>query len=82
MRDFRATGPQRALLETTRGMLGVGLGLLFSDRLRRRQRATAGWVLAALGALTAIPVAIDRFRRRGRARDAHRDDGYAHAHAP
>ena len=44
------------LIAGTRVALGVGLGLLLSDRLNRDQRKAAGWALLAVGVLTTIPI--------------------------
>ena len=50
------TIPEAALLAGTRVALGVGIGLLISDRLNEDQRKAAGWVLLAVGVLTTIPI--------------------------
>ena len=50
------TIPEIMLIAGTRVALGVGLGLLISDRLNRDQRKAAGWALLAVGALTTIPI--------------------------
>jgi hypothetical protein len=44
------------LLAGTRVALGVGIGLLISDRLNEDQRKAAGWALLAVGVLTTIPI--------------------------
>lgn len=36
--------------------LGVGVGLLLSDRLNEDQRKAVGWALLAVGVLTTIPL--------------------------
>ena len=58
--------PELALLAGTRGMLGAGVGLLLADRLSMDQRERIGWTLAAIGALTTIPLAMLVFSRRRR----------------
>ena len=45
------------LIGGTRVALGIGLGLLMSDRLNKDQRKAAGWALFAIGVLTTIPIA-------------------------
>ncbi|HWT20896.1 MAG TPA: hypothetical protein VN280_18495 [Variovorax sp.] len=58
--------PELALLAGTRGALGVGVGLLLSDRLSEEQRKNIGWTLVAVGVLTTIPLAAMLFGRRRR----------------
>lgn len=50
------TIPEIMLIAGTRVALGVGLGLLISDRLNKDQRRAAGWGLFAVGALSTIPI--------------------------
>jgi hypothetical protein len=50
------TVPEIMLIAGTRVALGVGLGLLISDRLNEDQRKAAGWALLAVGVLTTIPI--------------------------
>jgi hypothetical protein len=47
-----------ALIAGTRVALGLGIGLLWSNRLNRDQRTSAGLALAVLGGLTTIPIAV------------------------
>jgi hypothetical protein len=44
------------LIAGTRVALGVGVGLLISDRLNKDQRKAGGWALLAVGVLTTIPI--------------------------
>jgi len=50
------TIPEIMLIAGTRVALGVGLGLLISDRLNKDQRKGAGWALLAVGVLTTFPI--------------------------
>ncbi len=50
------TIPEMMLVAGTRVALGVGIGLLISDRLNEDQRKAAGWALLAVGVLTTIPI--------------------------
>lgn len=69
MREHRLTTPEIALLAGTRGMIGLGVGLLIADRLKRDQRRSAGLALLVTGALSTIPIALMLFRKpRGNAR--------------
>jgi len=50
------TIPEIMLIAGTRVALGVGVGLLISDRLNEDQRKAAGWALLAVGVLTTIQI--------------------------
>ena len=50
------TIPEIMLIGGTRVALGIGIGLLISDRLSKDQRKGAGWALLAVGVLTTIPI--------------------------
>src|SRR5689334_3034032 len=56
--------PELIAIAATRGLLGVGIGLLLSEHLNDQQRHTAGWTLIAFGALSTIPLAYDVLSRR------------------
>jgi hypothetical protein len=58
------TIPEASLLAGTRVALGVGIGLLISDRLNNDQRRTAGWVLLAVGVVTTIPIVTGLLAKR------------------
>ena len=53
------------LIAGTRVALGVGLGLLLSDRLNRDQRRAAGLALLGVGAATTVPLAISVIGKKG-----------------
>jgi hypothetical protein len=50
------TIPEIMLIAGTRVALGVGVGLLISDRLSKDERNAVGWALLAVGVLTTIPL--------------------------
>ncbi len=54
------------LIGATRGILGIGVGLLLSEKLRRRDRRKVGAALAGAGALSTIPLAIRAFAEHRR----------------
>ena len=56
--------PELGLVAGTRGLLGVGIGLLLADKLTDDRRKGIGWTLVAVGALTTIPLAMMVFDRR------------------
>lgn len=64
MREIRLSMLEVGLIAATRGMLGVGIGLLLSGRIGRAHRVKVGTALAAIGALSTIPLAIRAVRRR------------------
>jgi hypothetical protein len=74
MKERSLTIPQIGLLASTRVALGVGIGLLISDRLRKDKRKTAGWALLGVGVLTTVPIVAGIF---GKGPFAHRRIGLA-----
>ena len=58
------TLPQLGLIAATRGLIGVGAGLLFSNLLDRKQRKVIGLPLLALGILSTIPIARRIFHKK------------------
>jgi hypothetical protein len=50
------TIPEVMLIAGTRVALGIGLGLLISDRFNEDQRKAVGWALLAVGVLSSIPI--------------------------
>jgi hypothetical protein len=60
------TIPLLALIGATRGMLGLGAGLLLAPRLGRDHCKTVGGVLLAIGVLSTIPLALRVFGRSRR----------------
>ena len=57
MRPIDLSFPELAFVAATRGMLGVGLGLLASNYLEPETRRSVGWTFFAIGALTTLPIA-------------------------
>ena len=51
--------PDIILIAGTRVALGIGIGLVLSEKLNRDQRRAAGCALIAVGALTTIPLVIN-----------------------
>ena len=66
MREHRVTVPELALVAGTRGMLGLGIGLLLAGRMSYDRRHTVGWTLLLIGAASTIPLALRLFLRRTR----------------
>ena len=63
LKEHRITLPELGLIAGTRVMLGVGIGLLLSARLDDGERKVLGRALAAIGAITTVPLAIGLFRK-------------------
>ena len=63
--------PTLGFIVTTRAALGVGIGLLISERLTAERRRAIGAALIAVGAVTTIPAAMSVIRsmRRSKRRD-------------
>jgi hypothetical protein len=59
MKERGLTIPEIGIIAGTRVALGVGIGLLISEKLDRDERRAAGWALFAVGALTTIPIVIN-----------------------
>ena len=62
MREHRVTLPQIALIAGTRGLIGLGVGLLISGHMAAKQRMVVGLALIAAGALSTIPLAWQLFQ--------------------
>jgi len=56
---MRLTFPELGIIAVTRGMLGIGIGLLLADRCEQAPRRAVGWTLFIIGALSTIPLVID-----------------------
>ncbi|MEY2479496.1 MAG: hypothetical protein QOI04_423 [Verrucomicrobiota bacterium] len=79
--------PLDALLTLTRTALGLGIGILMADKIKRPMRQAAAIALVSVGALAAVPllvrVALERINRpesergsRNRLRSIRGDSGY------
>jgi hypothetical protein len=55
--------PLLASVAVTRGMLGMGAGLLLAPSLPDDRRRVIGWTLLAVGILSTIPLAADVLSR-------------------
>ncbi|MEO6775381.1 MAG: hypothetical protein ABI467_20630 [Kofleriaceae bacterium] len=69
MREPHVTYPELFLIAATRGMAGLGVGLLVADRIGRDRRKWIGAVLFGAGALATIPLALRALRRHRPARN-------------
>lgn len=56
MNTYRVTLPEMAIVAATRGMAGLGAGLLISSLVAPNTRRTLGWTLFALGAASTVPI--------------------------
>jgi hypothetical protein len=62
MRHVHLNLPTLGFIVTTRAVLGVGVGLLVSNRLPVRRRRAIGTTLVAIGAATTLPAAVSVIR--------------------
>lgn len=58
------TLPEFMFVVGTRGMLGLGVGLLLADRLSAPARRALGTAFVSIGAATTIPAAMLVFGKR------------------
>ena len=58
MKNVMLNLPTFGFIVMTRALLGVGIGLLVSDRFSDDQRRAVGLTLVAVGAATTIPAAL------------------------
>jgi hypothetical protein len=65
MRKHLVTLPEVVLIAVTRGMIGLGAGLLLSERFGRNRRRPVGWTLLTVGLASTIPIALQLLRGRG-----------------
>ena len=52
------TLPELGLIVMTRGILGIGFGLLLSSALKRRTRRAVGIALMSVGVVTTVPIVM------------------------
>ncbi len=64
MRETKLSIPLLALVAGTRGLLGLGLGLLVSERISGKRRRKLGWALLAVGIVSTIPIGATIAHRR------------------
>jgi len=64
MTRFPISIPELAFIAGTRGVGGVGIGLLLAGCLSGEQRKGVGLALLAIGVLTTVPVAREVYLRR------------------
>jgi hypothetical protein len=68
MKSIDLPVPLLGAVAGTRGMLGIGVGLLLADSLPERRRKAVGWALLGVGVLSTIPLAayvVSRWRDSG-----------------
>jgi hypothetical protein len=58
MRSVELSLPELALIGATRGLLGVGIGLLLADKLAPEARPAVGRTLLAVGVASSLPLAL------------------------
>jgi hypothetical protein len=56
MKETRLTLPEVGLIAGSRVALGIGIGLLLSEKLSESQRRAVGFTLLAVGVLSTFPL--------------------------
>jgi hypothetical protein len=70
MANFEVSLPELATVAATRGMAGIGIGLLLAGYLQPQTRKSVGLTLLAIGGLSTLPLgAMVMSRRRISRRD-------------
>jgi len=64
MRKTQLALPTIGLIAGTRVMLGIGLGILLSEKFNKGQRHAVGWTLFLVGAGATIPLAMQILSQR------------------
>ena len=60
-KTVRLSFPKLMSVAATRGMLGMGVGLLLAPKIERKRRRAIGLALLGLGVASTIPIAISVF---------------------
>jgi len=63
-RSLQVSVPTLVSVAVTRAMMGVGAGMLLSQRIARKRRRPVGLALLALGAVSTIPIGLRVFGGR------------------
>jgi len=58
MREIPLTLPEIGMINSTRFILGTGVGLLLAGKMDKSARKAAGIALLAVGTVVSIPVAV------------------------
>ena len=58
MREIPLTLPEIGMINSTRFIIGTGVGLLIAGKLDSDARRAVGWALVAVGTLVSIPVGM------------------------
>ena len=56
MKETHLTIPEVGLIAGSRVALGVGIGLLVSEKLNETQRRAVGFTLLAIGVISTVPL--------------------------
>ena len=62
--SLQVSVPTLVSVAVTRAMMGVGAGMLLSQRIARKRRRPVGLALLALGAVSTIPIGLRVFGGR------------------
>ncbi|HXE30767.1 MAG TPA: hypothetical protein VN515_03075 [Terriglobales bacterium] len=64
-KEMKLQVPELAFIIGTRVAMGVGIGLLAADRMKRARRRRTAWTLLAIGAATTVPIVMGAVKHRG-----------------
>jgi hypothetical protein len=64
VKSIELSRPQFGFVVATRVLLGIGIGLLVADRLKRRDRERIGRKLVRIGIFTTAPAMYFVFKKR------------------
>ncbi len=64
MHERQLSVPDIVLIAGTRVALGIGIGLLISERFNPDQRKAAGCALVGVGAITTIPILMNVVKKK------------------
>ena len=59
--------PEIAIFAATRGVIGLGAGLLLADKFRQPNRKTLGWSLLLSGIASTVPIAMHLRKKKAAA---------------
>lgn len=65
------TVPEIGLIAATRGVIGLGTGLLLAGKFKRERRKVLGWTLFLSGLASTIPIVMHVFGKKEASATAH-----------
>jgi hypothetical protein len=75
MREISLSLPEIGMINSTRFIIGTGVGMLIAGKLGRDARKAVGFTLIAVGALVSIPVGLSLLGKLQGSHFRHREAG-------